>query len=132
MTVTDRNIYTTFYTDLKAILVAGTISYTPTITSADSDKTFSKPTVAIHSLDKDEDNVFFGSSEGKKTMNVVIDCHATTAKKAEEILEDVEYELKNNKIQGVKLSSITSNYNKDLINELEMKYKSATFTYTRR
>jgi len=132
MTVTDRTIYTDFYTDLKALLVAGTITGSPTITSADSDKTFTKPTISIHSLDKDETNVFFGTSEGIKILNIVIDCHANTAKKAEQAAQDVEYILKNNKIKGVVLSGIVSNYNKDIINNINMKYKSNTFTYKKR
>ena len=132
MGITDKTIYTDFYTALKALLVAGSITGTPTITSADSDKTFTKPTVGIHSLDKDETMMYFGTNDGKMILNQVIDCHASTSKTAEQMMQDVEYILKTNKIQGATLSETVTNYNKDIINNQTMKFKSCTFVYKRR
>lgn len=120
------------YDEIKTLLVAGSITSSPTITAANSDKEFSKPTVAIHALDKDESNVFFGDYEGKKILNVVIDAFAVSGRDAKEIMQDVEYVLKSNKIQGITLQSMTSNYQFDLVSNTKMKYVSTTFVYTRR
>lgn len=129
--VTDRTIYTDMYDEIKAILVANSISHSPVITGSNADGTFTKPTVAIHPLDKDEENVFFGDSEGKKILNVVIDCLGSTGRDSKEIMQDVEYYLKNTKIQGIRLTSMTSNYSFDLVSDTKMKMQSSTFTYLR-
>lgn len=130
--VSDRTIYTDMYDEMKAILVANTISHSPTITSANSGKQFSKPTVAIHPLNKSEVNKFFGDSEGAKTLNVVVDCFGLTGRDAKEIMQDVEYYLKNNVITGCGYKTMNSNYNEDLVSDNRIKYISSTFVYTRR
>lgn len=132
MAYSDRYVYTSVYDSIKALLVAGTITDSPTITASNSDKEFTKPTVAIYPVDKDETNRFFGDNEGSKILNVVIDCHNLTARNAKKMMEDVEYILKNNKIAGLCLNTITSNYNSDLVSDTKMKYISSTFTYKRR
>lgn len=132
MAVTDRNLYTDMYDEIKALLVAGTITDTPTITASNSDKTFTKPTVAIYPADKDETMIYFGDFEGQKIINVVIDCHNATGRNAKKMMEDVEYILKTNKIQGIWLKEIISNYTFDLVVDNKMKYMSSTFVYQRR
>lgn len=138
--VSDQNLSTDVWTAIRTLLVAGTIQTTNTTTEETTnasilatynDKKTNSPQVIINPIETDEALNKFGGSEGKKVINVIIDCYAHNGLGADQLADDVKYILKGNEISGIELIAVTTNINFDTSNERKFHLKSLTFTYQR-
>ena len=140
MAVTDANIYTSVWSEVRTLLVAANLVVTNSTTSQTTlasvnasfnDKNLSKPQVVIQPIDKDEAAFKFGSYEGKKMINVFVDCYASQSQQIDSLAEQVESYLKLNIINGVELVGITCNNGVSINNDSKYFLKSITLSYDR-
>jgi purine nucleoside permease len=135
--VSDSTLYTDVWTEIRTILVAAAPSVTsPSAASASinasyNDKASTKPQIVIQPITKEENEWFFGSNQGSKILNVIIDCYGRNSLGADELQQQVEDALKTNAVDGIYLSGITSNYVFGEVNDCKYHLKSTTFTYGR-
>ena len=141
MAISDSTIYSSLWLEIKTVLTNASIVTTNSSTSATTPATITgtypdvvgtRPTIVINTVELDEDTWKFGSREGLKTMNVVIDCYANKVLYSTQLIEQVVAALKTEKILGVMLSGITSNSSFEPVNDSNKIYAtSATFTFIR-
>lgn len=140
MTITDANIYTSVYSDIRTVLVAAAPyvinSSTGTTTAAGieaeyNDKYTSKPQIIIESPIKTEDTFKFGTNEGKKFINISIDCFYKNSLGIDQLGEQVEAAIKNNNFSGMDLIGVASDYAFTNPNQTKYQMKGITFTFDR-
>ena len=141
MTITDANIYTTVFTDVRAVIVAAAPFVTNSSTSATTaagiegkynDKKTSKPQIVIEPPKKDESSGWkFGSNEGKKFINVTVECYHKGLLGTQQLAEQVEASIKANNFGGMELVGIASDQAFTDPNRSKYQMKSTTFTFDR-
>jgi len=141
MAINDITLYTDVWTETRNILVAAapfvTNSTTASTTAASinaayNDKSLTKPQIVISPIDKDEDSFKFGSIEGRKIINIVIESYYSSSLGSDQLQQQVDYALKSIIPDGIDLIGITSNGTFDLTNEnTKVHGQSATYTYVR-
>lgn len=140
MSISDEKIYTSLWSEVRTLLVAKapfitnstTTSTTAAVIAAQyNDKEVKRPQVCILPVDKDESNWKFGSDQGKKMLNIIVECWAFNSLGIDQLGEQVEDALKVNEIPGVSLIAVTSS--NALNTQPDSKYylKTITFTYDR-
>ena len=139
MAITDQSIYTSTWTEIYTVLAAANLITTNSATGATTavkiggsfnDESI-KPQVVIHPVEKDEEAPKFGGNEGKKFINVIIDCYGTRGASVDQMNEQVEYALKYNQIIGIDMIGMISNGGFEPIAGNKYQLKSTTFTYDR-
>ena len=85
-----------------------------------------------HTIDKTEDTFKFNDSEGKKEINVNIDCYYKNTAGVDEMADQIETAIKANSIDGINLTSLSSAWAEPLTpNETKFHIKTVTATYDR-
>jgi hypothetical protein len=79
----------------------------------------------------DEDSWKFGGSQGKKMINVVIECYYSNTLGVDQLFDQVRAALDDNDIDGIDLVGISSDYGYNTSAEQKYHVKSGTFTYER-
>ena len=139
MTITDETLSSDVWTDIRAALVASSISVdskTATIQATyadiqDNNGSARKPFIIIHPINLEETKDKFGSNQGKKFINVFIDCIYKNTLYMDELADKVTYSLSNANILGISLIGVTSDY--AFTDPANKKYheKNLTFSYVR-
>lgn len=126
---------------MRACIVAASVYTTNQTTSATSavsvvsgnfnDKVPVRPEIAIHPVEKEEANAKFGGTEGKKMLNVFVDCWADKTLYVDQIAQQVEAAVKAYAWDGVQLVAVTSNNGLSLEADNKYQLKTLTFTFDR-
>ncbi len=139
--VSDSDISQDLWDDIKSALVAAvpvitsslatTDTTVASITSTYNDKAPTRPQIVIHPILVDEGDWKFGSVDGKKLINVVVDCYASKTLYVDQLWDQVRNTLVQNTIAGVDLNALTSDYGFSDPGDQKFHVKTATFTYLR-
>lgn len=139
MTINDETLAKDIWDEIRSKLVGNvfiTNSSTAETTQATiaaqyNDQKTSRPQVIIQNLADAEDGWKFGSKEGKKAIDVFIDCYAPSTLGTAQMKGQVCSILKEDDIEGIELIGVESNA--AFINPNELKYHiyNITFTYNR-
>jgi hypothetical protein len=141
MTISDTTISQDVFNSIRAKVVAAapyvynattTTTVAASIVASYNDKTPSRPQIVINPALIDENEWKFGSSQGKKVINVVIECYYNNTLGIDQLFDSVRAALVANDIDGMDLMAISSDYGV-ATNPADAKYqlKSGTFTYER-
>ena len=139
MVISDQTLSADVWTEIKTVLVNASItvdSKSATIQATNADTTDSagsarKPFVIITPINLDETKNKFGSGQGKKFINVFIDCIYKNTLYVDQLADQVTYALSENNITGISLIGVTSDYAFTDPNQKKYHEKNLTFTYTR-
>jgi hypothetical protein len=142
LTISDATIYTDVFTSVRSLLVSTSnpIYVTNSTTSATTaagieavynDKVPTKPIIVIIPPQKTESFNTFDSSQGKKFINITLECYYSTTLGIDQMAQQVEHILKTNPIAGIDLIGITSDYAFTDPNMSKYHMKSITVSYDR-
>jgi hypothetical protein len=141
MSITDANITSSLWNEVKSILVASAPYVTAGVESTDtvvasikgtySDTAASRPTIVINPIVMDEGEWKFGSNQGHKFLNITIDCYYSRSLGVDELFDQVQHALKTNVINGVELVAVASDIGFSSANDNKYHVKTGTFTYDR-
>lgn len=140
MTISDSTLSTTFWTDTRAIIVAAAPYVTNSTTSgttaasinaAYNDKTASRPQIIINPINYSEDTYKFGSNQGKKLINLTVDCYASNSLGMDQLADQVIDAMKGTDIDDAEIVAISTDVAFVNPNEAKFHLKSITFTYDR-
>lgn len=140
MAIADSTLITDVWTEIKSALVAAAPYVTNTTTSATTaatinaaynDKTPSRPQIVIYGMDMSEDNWRFGGTEGKKLINVPVECYHKTSRGVDEMSNQIMVALKENSIDGIDLVGVTVDTAFDIANSNKYHLKTLMFSYDR-
>ena len=117
MAIADSTLSTDLWVDLKAKLVAASLTASnasstdsASISAAFPDKPGSKPHIVINPPVVDEDGFPFGGSQGDKIINVVIEVVGSKTYMVQQLSDQVRDVLTDNDIDGVDLVRISEDY----------------------
>jgi hypothetical protein len=140
MSISDTTISTDVFTSIRNKLVAAAPYITNSSTSATttaridavfSDRSNSIPQIVIEPIISDEGEWKFGSSEGKKLINITITSYYKNSLGVDQLYDQISAALKANDINGISLVGITTDYSFGEVNDKKFHSKLATFTYDR-
>ena len=140
MVITDNNISTSVFNEIRTVLVAASLHTTNSTTSVETtasvlaaynDQASNKTQVVIVPITKAEDTFFFSSTEGKKTINVMIECYANNTLGIDQLSDQVETALKVNSIVGINLEDINTDYTLTMENDQKFYRKTVIAVYGR-
>jgi len=140
MAITDSTLYTSVFTEIRNKIVAKAPYVTNSTTGATTlasikavfnDETPVRPQIVIEPVSKSESSFKFSSTEGKKFINITIECYYKNTLGIDQLAEQVEEALKVNDISGIDLVGITSDYALNLDNEDKYHLKTLTASYDR-
>ena len=139
MAIADQTLSSDVWTAIKTALVAATIvvdgkAATIQATYADvqdGNGSARKPFIIVHPINLDEVKNKFGSNQGRKNINVFIDCIYKNTLYMDELADKATYALSEANINGISLIGITSDY--AFTDPANKKYheKNITFSYLR-
>jgi len=140
MTVTDANLRTTVWTDIRTAIVGIAPFVTNSSTSATTvasinaqynDKYTTKPQVVIIPIESDETLNRFGGTEGKKTINVFVECYYKNSLGVDQLADQITAGVKSTDFDGIDLIGVTSDYGFNTINDSKYPVINVTFTFDR-
>lgn len=138
MTINDNTLSNDVFTAIRTIIVAAapkvtTSSGTKTasVLAAYNDKTNSVPQVIIYPVSYSEDNWKFSSSQGKKMINVLVECYYKTSLGVDQLQDIVTHAIKTTDISGMELVGVI--VDTAFVNPNDQKYhmKGITFVFDR-
>ena len=140
MSISDSSLSVDVFSEVRSKIVAAAPYVTNSTTSettlaqvraAYNDKEPVRPQIVINPIEKDEANWKFGGTEGKKFININIECYYKNTLGVDQLADSVETALKANDINGIDLIGVVSSY--AYTNPVLIKYhmKGITFTYDR-
>jgi len=138
--VSNSTLSTDIWTDVRTILVAAAPYVTNSSTSATTaasivaaynDQDVNRPTIAINPIATNESDYKFGSNEGKKFINVTIDCYYKNTLGVDQLIDQVINALKNTDIDGCEIIATATDYAFNLAADSKYHLKSVTVTYDR-
>jgi len=144
MTISNATLSSDVFTTVRSVLVDAAIkvSYTnkeaqtkyksATVLAQYNDKSPSVPQIIIMPAGISEDNFKFGYSEGKKFININVECYYKTTKGVDELSDAVKVAIKDacedGTIVGMDLLAISEDY--AFVNPNDMKFHLKTLTLT--
>jgi len=140
MAISNSTLNVDVFSEIRALIVANTPYVTnsttasttaATINAAYNDKPSIKPQIVINPINKDETKDKFGSNEGRKFINIVIECYYSNTLGIDQLADSVEYTLKHNEIVGIEMVGVTSDYAFNMAAKSKVQLKTLTFTYDR-
>jgi len=140
MAISDSTISVDVFTEIRNKLVSTapyvtnsstSATYAASINAVYNDKNTTKPQIVIYPARISEDTFRFGGTEGKKAVNVNIECYYQNTLGVDQLSDQIKTALKANDIIGIDLVGIVTDY--AFTNPAESKFhlKTMTFTYTR-
>jgi hypothetical protein len=141
MAINDSTISQDVFDSIRSKVVAAspyvvgattTTTIAASVLAAYNDKTPARPQIVINPALIDEDEWKFGGLQGKKVINVVVECYYANTLGIDQLWDQVRVALVANDIEGIDLISVTSDYG-FASNPADAKFhvKSGTFTYER-
>ena len=139
MTISDQTLSADVWTEIKTVLVNASItvdSKAVTIQATNADTTDNngatrKPFIIIHPINLDETKDKFGSNQGKKFINVFIDCIYKNTLFVDQLADAVTYALSETNISGIELIGVQSDYAFTDPNKKKYHEKNLSFAFTR-
>ena len=140
MAISDSNLSTSVWTDVRTVLVAASLTasnsststnYSANIGASYNDKSGAKPQVIINPVMMDEDSAKFGGSYGKRMINVMIDIYASNTEYMDQISDQVKEALKDEAITGIDLISVSEDYAFSSPGGNKYHLKTLVFSYQR-
>lgn len=140
MAISNSTLSVDVFSEVRALIVANapfvTNSTTASTTAASinvayNDKASTRPQVIINPMTKNEKKDKFGSNEGRKFINIVIECYYSNTLGIDQLADSVEYTLKHNDITGVEMVGVTSDYGFNTVAASKSQLKTLVFTYDR-
>lgn len=140
MAINDSTLDTDVYTAVRNIIVAAAPYVTNSATgstvaagieSVYNDKKTNKPQVIINPVENSEDNWRFGGTEGKKLINVFVDCYFTRGDGVDQVCQQIKTAVKGTNFDGMDLIGVTTNYAFPLNHENKLHLKTITFNFDR-
>jgi uncharacterized protein YaiE (UPF0345 family) len=138
MAISDSTLAQNVFTDVRSALVAASIttSIGSTVSSANilaahPDKVYAKPQIVILPIQSDEGDFKFGGSEGRKAINVVIECYSDKSLGVDQLADGVRAALKANTITGIDLVGFSEDYAFNSPGENKFHLKTLTASYLR-
>jgi hypothetical protein len=127
------NVVRTTIVGAKPIVTNSSTSATElaSVRAAYNDTQPDKAQIIINPLSKDESSWKFGSSEGKKIINVTVDCFYRNTLGIDQLCDQVEYAIKTADISGIALIGVTTDYAFNMANDAKFHMKSITFSFDR-
>lgn len=140
MAINDTSISVSVWDAVKAKLVAAapTVSNLSTsattaasIRAAYNDTEPARPQIILNPAIIDEADWKFGGTQGKKIINVLVECYADKSSYVDQLWDQVRAALVIDDIDGVDLRAIASDYAFSSPGDQKFHMKSGTFTYER-
>ena len=140
MAINDSTIYNDVWVEVKNKLVTTGLYITNSETSATTavsieaaygDEIVTRNSVRIYPARLDEEFDKFSSNQGKKDINIIIDCVGKVGKYADELKGQVRNILIANDITGIDLVGLTDNGFFTPVSREKFYGQSLTFTYMR-
>lgn len=142
MAINDATLETDIWDDVRSVLVtanlttslvAGSVTTTSSanITGAYPDKPTTKPQVVIYPVQYDEGEYKFGSTYGRRMLNVVVECYSDKSVLLDQLSQQVSAALRGTVLDGATLVGTSANYVFSAPGENRMHGKTLTFTYLR-
>lgn len=134
MTISNSTLTSDVFTDIRTELVAASItaeSTSASIYAAFNDKTPTRPQIVIQPISVQEALFRIGGTEGKKFINVIIDCYYKNTAGLDEMYDQVVETVKAASFDDIELIAISSDYAFNTSNEQKFHMKSITFTFDR-
>ena len=140
MAITDSTINSSVWTEVRSKIVAAAPYVTNSSTSATTaaainaaynDKIPTRPQIIIHPINMSEGEWKFGGNQGRKFIDIMVDCYYKNSLGIDQMADQVEDTLKTNEIAGIELVGITSDVAFDVSGENKYHLKSITFSYDR-
>ena len=144
MAISDDTLSSDVFTTIRAVIVASApkITYTDKASASKTktasvyaqynDKTPTSPQIIIIPADVSEDSWRFGGTEGKKLINVGIECYYKTTLGIDQLADTIEAAIKtaveNSTITGMDLVGVSENY--AFVDPSQMKFHLKTLTFT--
>jgi len=138
--VTDNTLSVDVFTSIRSLLVATqpfiTNSTTSATTSAEIRATFNdigavRPQIILNPIEVEEKEWKFGSFQGKKVINIAVDCYGSNTLGVDQLRDQVEVILKENPITGIDLVGLSTSYAQSLSNDEKYHLVSIIATYDR-
>jgi len=140
MAIADSTLTVDVFGEVRTCLVAAAPFITNETTSATtaasitgvySDKASTRPLVVISSPEISEDSFKFGSTYGKRFINVLVDCYGQKARDASLLVDQVMTAVRAYAFDDIELIAVATDT--AFVNQNEAKYhlKSITFTFDR-
>jgi len=140
MAVTDINLSTDMYSEIRSILVSANPIVTNSSSSATTaasiyaeynDKTMTRPQIVLHSVSPELKAWKFGDTTPSKFVTVIIDCYYTNSLGIDQLYDQVVYALENNRVDNLELVGITSDIAFNVASNNKYQMKSVILTYDR-
>lgn len=139
MAISDQTLSADVWTEIKTVLVNASITVdgkSATIQATNADTTDNagatrKPFIIINPISLDETKDKFGSNQGKKFINVFIDCIYKNTLYVDELADQVTYALSESNIAGISLIGVQSDYAFTDPNMKKYHEKNLSFAFTR-
>jgi len=140
MTISDSTLTSNVWTDIRTLIVSANPIITNSTTGATTgvsvlakynDKTATRPQIVITPVTADLKNNKFGDTVSAKLITVVVDCYATNTLGADQLFDQVLYQLETNTIAGIELVGIASDYAFNMAADSKYQMKSLSLSYDR-
>lgn len=140
MVITDANITSSTWDSIRTKLVAlapAVINNATTTTTVASikavynDEASSRPIIVINPIIMSEDSWKFQSNEGKKMLNVIIDCYYNQTYGVDQLYDTVRAGIVLDDIAGIGLVGISTDYSFDPVGAQKNFRKTLTAVYER-
>lgn len=140
MVISDQNISTSVFDEIRTILVAADLKVTNSTTSAETsasivasfnDKDPSRPQVVINPIDYDKGRFKFGDNQGGKFIRVVVECYYKNTLGIDQLSDQVDYAISEATVDGMEMVGVTTDYAFNLNNDNKYHQKSVQFTFDR-
>jgi len=144
MSITDQNINSDVFTAIRTVIVSANPKVTNSTTSktkitstlaVNNDETISMPQIVIIPADISEGEFKFGGTEGKKLINVGVECYYKNTLGVDQLSDAVKHAIKaacaNNTISGMSLVGVSENYALGTTDESKVHLKTIVFTFDR-
>ena len=141
MTISDSTLRNSVFTDVKACLVAASITYynnsnvavqgvTITASYIDDDQSF--PQIVINNANVGKDEFSMNKANSTKTIQVMIDIYDTKAKNIDSICDQISALSSLYTIRGLSLVNWDEEIAFSPVNDKKLHLKTITLTYKRR
>jgi hypothetical protein len=144
MAINDATLKVDVYTTIRDVLVAAAIKVTNSTTSgtktasvlaAHNDKRTTVPQIVISPASVSEGEFKFGDLEGKKFINVNLECYYKNTLGADQLddacVAAIKAALLDATITGMDLNAVDSDYGFANPNEAKFQFKTVSFTFIR-
>jgi len=140
MTISDDTLNVDVFNTIRTLLISASpkvtntttlATKTATVLSSYNDESVSVPQIIINPIKIDESEWKFGSFQGKKIINVEIECYYEKSVGVEQLSDIVSKTIKEATITGLDLIAVTSDYAFISPNDNKFHLKTLTFTFVR-